>query len=87
MSAQSAGEGARATWFRLLAGSSYAKAVATLSTGQFLAAAIPMLAAPIQGRLYVPSDYGVLATYMAIANVMSVLSTLQLAQGVTTERS
>src|SRR5262249_37863538 len=60
-------------------GSGAVRAVATLSAGQFVAAAIPFLAAPVLGRLYLPADYGVLATYMAIANILGAMSTLQFA--------
>lgn len=68
-------------------GSTYLRAVATLATGQTLAAIIPILAAPILGRLYLPSDYGILAIYMAIASVLSAMSTLQYAQAIIAERN
>lgn len=67
--------------------SRYVRAVATLSTGQFIAAAIPILAAPVLGRLYLPVDYGMLGTYMAIANVLGAMSTLQFAQGIIAEKN
>lgn len=70
-----------------LADSGYVRAVATLSTGQFVAALIPLFAAPILGRLYLPSDYGALATYMAIASVLGAVSTLQFQQGIIVESS
>lgn len=67
--------------------SSYVRAVAVLSTGQLISAALPLLAAPVLGRLYLPADYGALATYMAVANVLGAISTLQLAQGIIAETS
>ena len=67
--------------------SSYVRAIATLSTGQLFAAAIPILAAPVLGRLYLPADYGMLGTYMAIANVLGAMSTLQFAQGIMAEKN
>lgn len=70
-----------------LAGSSYVRAVAVLSTGQFIAAAIPLVAAPVLGRLYLPADYGLLATYMAVGQVLGVVSTLQLQHGILAEHS
>lgn len=70
-----------------LSGSSFVRAVATLSTGQLIAAALPLLAAPVLGRLYLPAEYGVLATYMAIASILGPISTLQLQNGIIAERS
>lgn len=67
--------------------SSYFKAIATLSLGRLVGAALPILAAPILGRLYLPADYGLLATYMAVANVFGSLSTLQFQQGIIVEKS
>lgn len=72
--------------YRRVVGSSFVRAVATLSTGQFIAAGIPILAAPVLGRLYLPADYGVLGVYMAIANVLAVISTFQLQQAIIAER-
>ena len=79
--------GALASRFGRITSSSYVRAVATLSTGQMLAAAVPLLAAPVLGRLYLPADYGVLATYMATASVFGTMSTLQLDQGIIAEHS
>jgi O-antigen/teichoic acid export membrane protein len=70
-----------------IVGSGYVRAVATLSTGQFIAAAIPLVAAPILGRLYLPTDYGVLATYMAVGQVLAAVSTFQLQHGIIAEHS
>lgn len=59
---------------------------ATLSGGQIAAAGIPIAAAPILGRLYLPTDYGLLASYMAIAGILSIASTLQLQHGILATR-
>ncbi|MGF7159328.1 O-antigen/teichoic acid export membrane protein [Rhodoligotrophos appendicifer] len=68
-----------------MARSGFLRSVAKLSTGQLIAAAIPILAAPLLGRLYVPSDYGILATYMAYAHVLASVSTLQFHQAILAE--
>ena len=52
-----------------------------------LAAALPLAAAPILGRLYSPADYGALATFMALSSLFGAVSTLQLPLGVIAERS
>lgn len=59
----------------------------TLSSGQVAASVIPILAAPILGRLYIPADYGMLAIYMALANLIGAASTLQLQLGILAEQS
>ncbi|MGE4184080.1 MAG: lipopolysaccharide biosynthesis protein [Hyphomicrobiaceae bacterium] len=58
-----------------------------LSSGQALAALIPLAAAPILGRLYMPRDYGALAAYMALSALFGPISTLQLQHGIIVERS
>ncbi|WGM40039.1 lipopolysaccharide biosynthesis protein [Caulobacter sp. NIBR1757] len=65
--------------------STFVRAVTALSTGQLISAVIPILAAPILGRLYLPADYGVLATFMAASTILSAVSTFQLQQGVIAE--
>ena len=65
--------------------SRFVRGVAVLSSGQALAIAVPIAAAPILGRLYAPSEYGVLAGYMAISNVLSGIGNWQYAQGVLVE--
>jgi O-antigen/teichoic acid export membrane protein len=72
---------------RQLLSSGYLRAVAVLSAGQLGAAAVPILTAPILGRLYSPKDYGVLAAYMAIGNVLAAISTMQLSLAVISEKS
>lgn len=51
--------------------------VGKLFSGQLIAAAIPILAAPILGRLYTPSEYGQLAVYMSLASMFGMISTWQ----------
>lgn len=73
--------------FKRCSASPFARAVSKLASGQIIAAALPILAAPILGRLYRPEDYGALGLYMAIAGVLAPISTLQLHQGILAERS
>lgn len=54
--------------------SEFAKNTLTLMTGTTLAQAIPMFIAPILTRLYTPKDFGVLALYMAIVSICSILA-------------
>lgn len=67
--------------------SSALRAVAMLSGGQSVAILIPILAAPILGRLYAPADYGALALYMAPAAILAVVATLQFQHAIITEGS
>lgn len=67
--------------------SPFLRAVAMLSGGQSVAMLIPILAAPILGRLYAPADYGALAQYMAPAAVLGVVATLQFQHAIITERT
>ncbi len=70
-----------------LSRSTYLRAIAMLSSGQIVAAILPLAAAPILGRLYLPADYGALAAYMALAGLFGAVSTLQLQHGIIAERS
>ncbi|MDH7975773.1 oligosaccharide flippase family protein [Sphingomonas sp. AR_OL41] len=65
----------------------FAKHAGMLSGGQFVAAAVSILAAPILGRLYLPADYGVLAGYMAIASVLSSVANWQYSMAIIVEAS
>ncbi|KTE41472.1 hypothetical protein ATE62_06265 [Sphingopyxis sp. HIX] len=65
--------------------SSFLRSAATLSGGQFVATAISFGFAPILSRLYAPQDYGVLATYMSIAVILSALANLQMARALVAE--
>ena len=67
--------------------SSFLRAVAVLSGGQAVAILVPILAAPILGRLYMPADYGALAAYMAPAAILAVLASLQFQHAIIAERT
>lgn len=67
--------------------SQFGRAVAMLAAGQGLAALIPIVAAPILGRLYHPADYGALATYMAVGTLLGSASALQMPNAVVAEKS
>lgn len=70
-----------------LFGSGYLRAVTLLSSTSGVAMALPILAAPVLSRLYSPVDYGVLAIFMMISNIVGGMSTLQLHLGIVAERS
>ncbi|WP_353506380.1 lipopolysaccharide biosynthesis protein [Pseudomonas sp. Marseille-Q5299] len=53
----------------------FARNVLTLMTGTTIAQAIPLAAMPILTRLYEPEDFGVLALYMSVAAMISVVAT------------
>ena len=63
------------------------RSVMMLTSGNVLAMAIPILAAPILGRLYSPTDYAALAQYMAFASILVVVATLQFQQAIVAEKS
>jgi O-antigen/teichoic acid export membrane protein len=71
-------------WKRLRA-SGYARGIAHLLGGQGIASLLPFLTSPILGRLYTPLDYSGLVIYMAVANVLTVVATLQIHQGIIIE--
>lgn len=72
---------------RQIGGSTFLRAVATLMGGNAVATAVPILAAPVLGRLYMPADYGALAQYMAPAAVLAVLASLQFQHAIIAERT
>jgi len=53
---------------------SFASNVMTMMSGTAIAQAIPVLISPVLTRLYTPEEFGVLALYMAIAYVVSVVA-------------
>jgi O-antigen/teichoic acid export membrane protein len=65
--------------------SRFLRSAATLSSGQFAATAIGFGFAPILSRLYSPADYGLLATYMSVAVILSALANLQMARALVAE--
>ncbi len=62
-------------FFKKLHGSEFARNVGTLMSGTAIAQAIPVLVSPILSRIYSPDDFGILALFMAISIVISVIST------------
>ena len=66
--------------------SSFCRSVAVLSSGQSIAAVIPILAAPILGRLYLPAEYGLLGAYMAMSSVLAGIGNWQYSQAVIIEK-
>ncbi len=57
--------------------SSFLRNVITLVTGTTIAQAIPLALSPILTRIYSPNDFGLLATYMSIFAIFSVLASLK----------
>lgn len=54
--------------------SEFARNVAILTTGTTMAQAIPVAISPILTRLYTPDDFGVLALFLAITTICSVVA-------------
>ncbi len=67
--------------------SKFLKSVLALTSGQFVGMILPLLAAPILGRLYEPKQYGELGGYMAISALFTTFGNLQLSQGIIVEPS
>jgi len=53
-----------------------------LMTGSVISQVIPILAAPILSRIYLPSDYGELGLYMSVTGLVSIFATLQYASAI-----
>ncbi|KAI93328.1 hypothetical protein T281_17370 [Rhodomicrobium udaipurense JA643] len=66
-------------------GRGFVASVATLVSGQTVAAAIPILFAPILGRIYTPHDYGLLAAFIGIAVVLGAVGNWQYSQALLVE--
>lgn len=62
---------------KLFTANSFARGVAVLSTGTAGAQIILLLAAPILTRLYSPEDFGVLAVFVSIIAILSVIACLR----------
>ncbi len=60
---------------KLLPQTEFSKNVLTLMTGTTIAQAIPIAISPILTRIYTPEDFGVLALFISIVSIMSVVST------------
>jgi O-antigen/teichoic acid export membrane protein len=65
----------------------FASGVAKLASGQGLAMAIPILAAPVLGRLYSPADYGLLGVFMGICTIFGAIGNWQYAQAIVVQKS
>lgn len=63
--------------FRNLSKSEFGKNVLTLVTGTAAGQLLSILAAPALTRIYMPADYGVLGTFMAITGTIIIVATLQ----------
>ncbi|AXT61836.1 translocase [Aquimarina sp. AD10] len=57
--------------------SKFTRNIITLVTGTALAQSIPIALSPILTRIYTPEDFGILATYMSLAAVISVVVSLK----------
>ncbi len=67
--------------------STFIRNVFTLISGNSLALAIPILAAPILGRLYSPSENGLLGIYMCVAAVFGGIANWQYSQAIVLDKS
>lgn len=54
--------------------SEFARNSLTIFTGNVIAQAIPFLAEPVLARLYTPEDFAVLAVYLSVANLFSIIA-------------
>lgn len=61
--------------FKKFHSSEFIRNVSTLMSGTAIAQALPILVSPILSRLYTPDDFAVLALFMAIGIVISVIAT------------
>ena len=55
--------------------SEFTKNVITLITGTAIAQAIPIAISPILTRIYSPEDFGILALYLSITSIISIIAT------------
>lgn len=63
---------------RIISGSGFLADVAKLSVGTLSGRLIAIIALPVLTRLYSPEDFAVLATYLAILGILSVVACLRL---------
>lgn len=57
--------------------SEFLRNVATIFTGTAVSQIIPLITMPILTRIYLPSDYGVLAVFIAFTSLSAVIATLR----------
>ena len=55
--------------------SDFAKNVVTLMTGTTISQAIPIAISPILTRIYTPKDFGVLALFIGLTSILSIIAT------------
>lgn len=65
--------------------SPYLKAIGLLTGTQGIALLVPILAAPVLGRLYAPAEYAPLALYMSLGSVLAACATWQMHQAIIAE--
>jgi len=63
------------TYRKLLLKSDFTKHTFTVFSGNVIAQAIPFLCEPILTRIYTPDDFAVLAVYLSVANLFSIIAT------------
>ncbi|MFT7211662.1 MAG: O-antigen/teichoic acid export membrane protein [Granulosicoccus sp.] len=54
---------------------SYRRNIAVLASGTAVAQVVPIVASPLLTRLYTPEEFGLLALYMAITSILTVVAT------------
>ncbi len=69
-----------------LRGSKFLRNVTTLVSGQAVAVAVPILAAPLLGRLYTPVDYGTMGIYLGFSSVLVVVGNWKYSQAIIVEK-
>lgn len=72
---------------RFLPKSEFGRNVLTLMTGTVIAQAIPVVLAPFLTRIYTPEDFGVLAVYLAIIGIISIVITARYELAIVLPRS
>jgi len=60
--------------FRLFTGTEFGKNVMILFTGASLSQLIPLLAEPVLTRLFAPEDFGILALYISVTALFSIIA-------------
>lgn len=72
---------------RFLPKSEFQRNVLTLFTGTVIAQVIPVILAPVLTRIYTPEDFGVLAAYLAIIGIISIVVTARYELAIVLPRS
>lgn len=67
---------------KIIKDSPFSRNVMTLMTGSFVAQSIPIAISPILTRLYTPEEFGVLALFVTISTILSVLVTARYEQAI-----